>query len=72
MKRADQLSIKGEMKLGIGDAVRISAATHAHGTSNTRHKTKHLAGDIGGIFSLGDSSEGRVISKHHEEAVKVL
>ncbi|KZP11397.1 hypothetical protein FIBSPDRAFT_987902, partial [Athelia psychrophila] len=50
--RADPLTVEEGMKLGMEDAIRISAARQVYGCAKARYETKHLLEDLGDIFGL--------------------
>ncbi|KZP20415.1 hypothetical protein FIBSPDRAFT_1022597 [Athelia psychrophila] len=54
--RADPLTVEEGMKLGVEDAVRISAARQVYGTGTARYESQYLAGDLGEIFRLEQPS----------------
>ncbi|KZP20423.1 hypothetical protein FIBSPDRAFT_861648, partial [Athelia psychrophila] len=71
--RANPLTVEEGMKLGVEDAVRISAARQLYETGKARHDAKYLAGDLGEIFRLEQPSGGGPTSTDGEEdAIKVL
>ncbi|KZP15366.1 hypothetical protein FIBSPDRAFT_750398 [Athelia psychrophila] len=67
--RADPLTLKEGMRLGVEDTVRISAARQVYGTCKARYETECLAGDLGDIFSLDRSSEGTFSFMDGEEKI---
>ncbi|KZP04093.1 hypothetical protein FIBSPDRAFT_968425 [Athelia psychrophila] len=50
--RADPLTVEEGVKLGMEDAIRISAARQVYGCAKARYETKHLLEDLGDIFGL--------------------
>lgn len=55
--RADPLTVKEGMKLGVEDTVRISAARQVYGCAQPRHQTTFLSHDLREIFGLVKPSE---------------
>lgn len=50
--RADPLTVEEGTKLGMEDAMKISAARELYGTGKACHDAKYLSGDLGQIFEL--------------------
>lgn len=69
--RADPLTLEEGMKLGMEDAMRISAARQLYGTGRASHDAKYLSGDLGQIFELVRPLDGNAeVEDGTEIAVK--
>jgi hypothetical protein len=53
--RADPLTVDEGKKLGVENIIKISAARQVYGCAKARYETKHLSGDLGDIFKLGEA-----------------
>ncbi|KAF7973594.1 hypothetical protein HWV62_14890 [Athelia sp. TMB] len=70
--RADPLTLKEGMKLGVEDTVRISAARQVYGCAKPRHEATYLSHDLREIFGLVKPSEIEKSSDaDHEEDVAI-
>ncbi|KAF7981377.1 hypothetical protein HWV62_33857 [Athelia sp. TMB] len=70
--RADPLTVKEGMKLGMEDTVRISAARQVYGCAKPRHEATYLSHDLREIFGLVQPSEIEKSSDaDHEEDVVI-